>query len=47
MPRRRGALFVKPYRLIYRVEGDRVYVPAVLDGRRDLEELLIRRLMRP
>lgn len=40
-------LIVKPYRLIYRVDGDRVYVPAVLDGRRDLEELLFRRLVRP
>jgi toxin ParE1/3/4 len=40
-------LIVKPYRLIYRMEGDRVYVLAVLDGRRDLEDLLFRRLVRP
>ena len=37
---------VNPYRLIYRVEGDRVYVLAVLDGRRDLEDLLLGRLLR-
>ena len=39
-------LIVKPYRLIYRVEADRVFVLAVLDGRRDLEDLLLKRLVR-
>ena len=37
---------VNPYRVIYRVEGDRVYVLAVFDGRRDLEDLLLGRLLR-
>jgi toxin ParE1/3/4 len=36
----------KPYRIIYRVSGKRVYVHCVLDGRRDLQELLLERLLR-
>ena len=37
---------VKPYRLIYRVGGRTVVVGAVLDSRRDLEEVLLERLVR-
>ena len=36
----------KPYRIIYRVEKRAVYVYCVLDGRRDLDEILQRRLLR-
>lgn len=36
----------KPYRIIYRVEKREVYVYAVVDGRRDLRDLLQRRLLR-
>jgi toxin ParE1/3/4 len=36
----------KPYRIIYEVEGKTVYIHCVLDGRRDLQELLERRLLR-
>ena len=36
----------KPYRVIYEVEGRMVYIHCVLDGRRDLQELLERRLLR-
>lgn len=36
----------KPYRVIYRVEGRRVFVYCVLDGRRDLQSLLQTRLLR-
>ena len=36
----------KPYRIVYEVSGDLVYVHAVLDGRRDLQSLLERRLLR-
>jgi toxin ParE1/3/4 len=36
----------KPYRIIYSVSGKRVFVHCVLDGRRDLQELLHRRLVR-
>ena len=36
----------KPYRIIYQVIGRKVYVHAVLDGRRSLQELLERRLLR-
>lgn len=36
----------KPYRVIYRIERQRVFVYCVLDGRRDLQSLLERRLLR-
>jgi hypothetical protein len=39
-------LIVKPYRLIYRIEGEVVNVLAVFDGHRDLEDLLLERLLR-
>ena len=40
----RQTLF-KPYRVIYRVVGQRVYVYLIVDGRRDLQTLLARRLL--
>ena len=39
-------LIVKPYRLMYRIDRQTVYVLAVLDSRRDLEDLLLERLIR-
>ncbi len=39
-------LHYKPYRVIYRISGDRVIVYCVLDGRRDMASLLERRLLR-
>jgi toxin ParE1/3/4 len=36
--------FFKPYRMIYRVIEQRVYVYLVADGRRDMQTLLTRRL---
>ena len=36
----------KPYRVIYQIEGKKVYVHCVLDGRRDFQKLLERRLLR-
>jgi toxin ParE1/3/4 len=38
-------IFFKPYRLIYRVMGDTVYVLLIVDGRRDMQSLLQRRLL--
>jgi toxin ParE1/3/4 len=38
--------YFKPYRLIYRVLGSKVYVYLIVDGRRDLQALLQRRLLR-
>ena len=37
----------KPYRVIYRAIGRRVVIYTVLDGRRDMQSLLARRLLRP
>lgn len=39
-------LIVKPYRIIYRVAKKMVFVVAVFDGRRDLEDILLERLIR-
>ncbi|MDY7225274.1 type II toxin-antitoxin system RelE/ParE family toxin [Hyalangium rubrum] len=39
-------LIVRPWRIIYRVGQRRVFVLAVLDGRRDLEQVLLARLLR-
>ncbi len=39
-------VFFKPYRIIYRIRADRVYVLLVTDGRRDMQSLLSRRLLR-
>jgi toxin ParE1/3/4 len=38
-------IFFKPYRVIYRVIGDAVYVLLIVDGRRDMQALLQRRLL--
>ncbi len=37
---------LKPYRIIYQIEPRTVFVHAVLDGRRSLQDLLQRRLLR-
>ena len=38
-------VFFKPYRVIYRVMGDQVVVYLVVDGRRDMQVVLARRLL--
>ena len=38
-------IFFKPYRIIYRVMEERVYVLLIADGRRDMLSLLQRRLL--
>jgi len=39
-------LIVRPYRIMYRIDGRTVYVLAVLDFRRDLEDILLERVVR-
>jgi toxin ParE1/3/4 len=38
-------VFLKPYRIIYRVMDKNVYVLMIVDGRRDMQSLLQRRLL--
>jgi toxin ParE1/3/4 len=38
-------IFFKPYRFIYRVMAKKVYVLLIVDGRRDMQALLQRRLL--
>ena len=40
-------VFFKPYRVIYRVVEPRVYVYVIVNGRRDMQSLLERRLLGP
>jgi toxin ParE1/3/4 len=35
----------KPYRVIYRVIGNQVVIALIIDGRRDMQSLLARRLL--
>ena len=37
--------FFKPYRIVYHVEGARVFISLIADGRRDMQSLLARRLL--
>ena len=39
-------LIYSPWRVIYRVAGKKVFVMAVLDSRRNLEDILLERLIR-
>lgn len=36
----------KPYRIIYQIRGNGVYIHCILDGRSELQELLQQRLLR-
>ena len=36
----------KPYRVIYEIDGKKVFVHCILDGRREIQDLLDRRLLR-
>lgn len=38
-------IFFKPYRVIYRIAGNTVHVYLVIDGRRDFQQLLSKRLL--
>lgn len=38
-------IFFKPYRIIYRIMGNNVYVLLIVDGRRDMQSLLQRRML--
>ena len=38
-------IIVKPYRIVYRVRGKRIYIYLIADGRRDMRTLLSRRLL--
>ena len=39
-------LVIQPYLLVYRIYGGKVIVLAVLDSRRDIEDVLLERLVR-
>lgn len=38
-------IFFKPYRIIYRIDNENVYIYLIVDGRRDMQTLLQRRLL--
>lgn len=39
-------IYYKPYRIIYEIENNLIYVHSVLDGRRNIQEILSERLLR-
>lgn len=39
-------IVIKPWRLIYRIEEKMVYVVSVIDGRRNVEDVLLARLLK-
>jgi toxin ParE1/3/4 len=39
-------IHTKPYRILYGISGRNVYIHGYLDGRRDLQDILERRLLR-
>lgn len=38
-------VFFKPYRVIYRIDGNEVIIYLIADGRRDMQSILARRLL--
>jgi toxin ParE1/3/4 len=40
-------IFFKPYRIFYQVQGKRVFIKLISDGRRDMRALFQRRLLAP
>ena len=39
--------YFKPYRIVYRLSGGKVFVYLIVDGRRDMQTLLAERLFNP
>lgn len=39
-------IVIKPWRVIYRIEEGKVYVVSVIDGRRNVEDVLLARLLK-
>jgi addiction module RelE/StbE family toxin len=39
-------LIAQPWRIIYKIENDTVYIMAVFDSRQNVEELLLQKLLR-
>lgn len=38
-------VFFKPYRILYKVHGETIFIAVIADGRRDMQSLLARRLI--
>ena len=39
-------LIVEPWRVMYKIENDTVYIMAIFDSRQNVEELLLQKLLR-
>ena len=40
-------LIIRPWHLLYHIEGKNIYVMAVLDSRRNIQDFLLQRLIKP
>lgn len=39
-------IILSPWRIIYRIEDNKVYILAVFDGRRNIEDILLKRIIK-
>ena len=39
-------IYYKPYRIVYEIKENIIYIHAVIEGRRDIQEILSKRLLR-
>ena len=39
-------VIAKPYRIMYKIENDTVYIMAIFDSRQNMEELLLQKLLK-
>lgn len=39
-------IYFKPYRIIYEIDNDLIYIHSVLDGRRNIQEILKERILK-
>jgi toxin ParE1/3/4 len=39
-------IIIKPWRMMYRIEDNRILILAIIDGRRNIEEILMKRQLR-
>jgi plasmid stabilization system protein ParE len=40
-----SVLIIEPWRIMYKIENDTVYIMAIFDSRQDIEELLLQKLL--
>jgi len=39
-------IIIEPWRIVYRIENDKVYIISIFDGRRNFEDILLARILK-